>query len=119
MARLRAIHIDAVNLRVREITIGGLEDMQKAVGGYIEVACHLPNGDCVFVDEEGLLKEPEDFFTIKGGHQPFAGSGLVLGGTDEDGNSLPVKSTLREIDDAVQFLSIADVAALFRDPSAS
>ncbi len=48
------------------------------------------------MNEEGLFNGSEHFFDI-GAHQPFAGNGFIIGGTDSEGNSLPAKSTLLEI----------------------
>jgi hypothetical protein len=39
-----------------ELAGGGLEALQKAVGGYIEYV-RLPNGAALVVNEEGLLQE--------------------------------------------------------------
>jgi len=78
---MKAIKIDAENRKVEEIEINGLSDMQKAVGGFIQVGHWFDNSnDVIFVDEEGLLKDPENFFTIRGkDSQILAGNGLVLG----------------------------------------
>ena len=70
---------------------GMLAFMQKAVGGYIERATELKNGDSIFVNEEGLLENPRFFFEVEGGHQPFAGNGVVVGGEDEDPQPRPVR----------------------------
>ena len=46
-------------------------------------SCEIGNGDIIYVDDEGLLKPLDWFFAVKGGHQPFAGCGLVLGSNAE------------------------------------
>lgn len=43
--------------------------------------------DVVYVDDEGLLKDPVYFFTVEGYGQPLAGKGLVLG-TDGEGETV-------------------------------
>ena len=44
-------------------------------------------GDVVYVDDEGLLKGPTDFFLIEGYPQPLAGKGVVVG-TDDEGDDV-------------------------------
>ncbi len=102
MPKRKAIFINA-RLRVAmEMQIDGLADMQALVGGRIERATTLPNGDDVYVNEEGLLGRPEFFFDI-GAHQPFAGSAIVV---REQGE---LRSTLNYINKQVKFMSITDV----------
>jgi hypothetical protein len=66
---------------------------------------HIDDGDVIYVDDEGLLKPLDWFFAIKGGHQPFAGCGLVLG-SDEDGESVSAKIALHELKRRILHLRI-------------
>jgi hypothetical protein len=86
---MRAIKIDAHNRKITEIDIDGLDDMQKAVGGLIEPAFYYPDGSCCMVNEEGLLNGIDMFFQSKYGEHPFAGDGLIVGATDDEGETLP------------------------------
>ena len=64
------------------------------------------NQDTLFVDDEGLLrKENHGFeFTYDNGHtQPLMGKALVLG-TDAEGESVAVKSTLEEVASKVNWI---------------
>ena len=73
---------------------GNLDTMYKAIGCYmVEVAYFNGANDGVFVDEEGMLKLPTEFFFIKGCHQPLAGRGVVLG-CDEEGNTIAPTVTM-------------------------
>lgn len=45
----------------------------------MELCAHQPNGDVIYVDEEGLFKEGLRSFQVLGVHQPFFGRGLILG----------------------------------------
>jgi hypothetical protein len=102
---MKAILIDAEGRGVREVEIDGtLEDTYKVMGvQMIEVATYLPNGDCIYVDEEGLINgEVLGWFEVYGAHQPFAGNGLVVG-TDHQGETVGCKSTLDEITKLVSF----------------
>lgn len=44
---------------------------------------HLDDENMIFIDDEGLLKNPRYFFNIAGYPQPLAGKGLVLGSNPE------------------------------------
>lgn len=63
------------------------------------------NDDAIFVDDEGLLKPLDWFFAVKGGHQPFAGCGLVLG-NDEEGESVSARIALHELKRRILHLRI-------------
>jgi hypothetical protein len=58
-------------------------------------------GETLYVDDEGLLKNPERGFLL-GNSQPLAGKGVMLG-SDEDGNSIATKIPLEDIKDRVLF----------------
>ena len=72
--------------------------------GYIEVALVLDEEDTLFVNEEGLFVDPQYFFEIKGGHQPFAGNGVIAGADLRTGESVDAKSSLAYIKSIVRFL---------------
>ena len=59
----------------------------------------------VFVDDEGLLKNPQHFFILKGYGQPLAGNGLVLGDVDEEGETLAAPDDL-DLSSVVTFLNL-------------
>ena len=70
-----------------------LDNLQKEVGGYIEVVHprYLPEGLCMVVDDEGLLKgSPVNniasilYGTLEHG-QPIAGNAVILGEGFVDG----------------------------------
>jgi hypothetical protein len=120
---MRAIKIDVARRELVEIEIPGpdrdqaqLTALQKVVGGYIELAVSFPNGDVIFVDEEGQLKHKQPapgWFTVNRQppwHSrigdplgPFAGHGVVTG-SDADGNTVAAKISLQDLADLVGFL---------------
>ena len=65
----------------------------------------IGNGDVIYVDDEGLLKPLDWFFAVKGGHQPFAGCGLVLGSND-DGETVSARIALQELKRRILHLRI-------------
>lgn len=86
---------------------------KEVIGGWLERAAVFLNGDSLWVDEEGLLKEPRHFFLIPGYAQPFAGIGVLSGreeNNDEDDDSsttADVKTTIAELRGLVTFLDRA------------
>ncbi len=78
--------IDPQHLLVYKQVAFALEHLQAIVGGRIERAMTLENGDEVYVNEEGLMSNgPIYFCNIKGAHQPFAGTAFIIGPVDDDG----------------------------------
>lgn len=77
---MKALLIDTKSLTVGEVDYTGLADMQRLIGGYIEAAYEWDNGDVLYVDEEGLLKDDQRFFRITVRRdQALAGNGLLVG----------------------------------------
>lgn len=114
MATVRALFIDSKKREVRTGYVDGLDGMQKAVCGYIERAYTLENGDDVFVNEEGLLGIPEDFFYIEGAHQPFAGNAVIVGASDEEGDCTDARTQTPELKAQVTFMNTMEVLAFLR-----
>jgi hypothetical protein len=111
---VRALFINSITKTIEEVEINGLEDLQRLVGGYIAVGTTLVKDtieNTVFVDDEGLLKDPNNYFYIKGSHQPFAGNGVLIG-TNDEGDSIDTNFILNDITNLVQFLSTSDVVDL-------
>lgn len=48
----------------------------------------------IFVDDEGLLNNPQNFFMLEGWAHPLAGNALVLGDVDEEGETLAAPDDL-------------------------
>jgi len=100
---MKAILIDALNCRVKEIQIkGDLQSYYQAIGcDLVQVGYYLDKeGDVILVDEEGLLKYNEHFFSYRG--QIFSGNGLIIG-TDAEGESA---SCLTELSDIIKDIEI-------------
>lgn len=56
----------------------------------------IDTGDTIYVDDEGLLKDPEFFFVWRDYPQPLAGRALILG-SDDEGETQSAKITLDEV----------------------
>jgi Domain of unknown function (DUF3846) len=82
--KMRAIWINADKREITTIEYDGLADLQRMVGGFIEVAWHNRHGDVMYVDEEGKLKNYSSCFIVHGVHDVLFGNGVVVGKeTDE------------------------------------
>tara|TARA_R110000803_G_scaffold68080_4_gene129824 strand:- start:234 stop:605 length:372 start_codon:yes stop_codon:yes gene_type:complete len=59
---------------------------------YFDVV-RLENGDCIFVDDEGMLREGvQPSFLLGGYEQPLIGNGLVIGSSMDGSSQSPVIS---------------------------
>jgi len=67
----------------------------------------------VYVDDEGLYKEPQHFFMIEGYPSPLCGKGLLLGPVNYDTGETPESDlTLEQVQALVSFKTIDEVIAL-------
>jgi hypothetical protein len=107
----KAIKIDAVNRTVTEVEINDWQDIAPAIGADLFTCVDLGGGETLYVDDEGLLKNPEHFMMIGGYPEPIAGSGLILG-TDEMGESKDTELTVELVRDGVHFISRAEARFL-------
>lgn len=119
---MRAIKIDATNRTITEVeTDGKLESIYALIGcSIIEAGGRFTNGDCLFVDEEGLLGLDEEAglmgvhgFAVRYNGEvmehPFqeflAGNGLIVG-EGSDGESAGASSALEQIAALVRFHTV-------------
>lgn len=104
---MKAIKIDTKKREVYEVDIQGRDI--KTIHKELECDCFtqvgqaLDNGDTLLVDDEGLLKDVWGLFIIGQYPQPLAGHGLLIG-VDDEGETVPVKSTVEQIRKLVQFV---------------
>jgi len=86
--------------------------LSNPLGPKVDCFCigmNWPNGDALYVDDEGLLKPGMRLFEIgRIDGQPLAGNGLILG-SDAEGNSIDAKSLLVEIETSVSFTNLVTV----------
>jgi len=109
---MKAYHIDSVKRTITQVEYNGLGDLHKLLDGHIEVAYLWSNGDCLYVDEEGLLKPNEHFFAIPTlrSDQAFAGSGVIVGREINDtANTAPPTITAAELLGLVEFMDRREV----------
>jgi hypothetical protein len=107
---MKAMLIDSAAREIREVEYSTTADLQRFVGGWIEaVYLGLPNGDVLYVDEEGMFKPQTSFFMIHGHAAPIAGNGVIVGPEvhDRDGEYVrtdPPGCSPRSLAQFVRFL---------------
>lgn len=117
MSKITVILIDPFACEVKHIEInkGELRDYYAALSHEtMEVdtfTCAYPGTlkgrDTLYVDDEGLMKNPERLFAMAGAHQPFAGKGLIVG-TDAEGNSIDAETDIVMVRLSTMFLAYND-----------
>jgi len=107
---MKAIKIDVRKKEIYYIEIDG--DMVDNIVNHLECDVFtlvypntLKKGDTLYVDDEGLLKEPIGAFSIKGCDQVLSGNGLILG-TDEEGAAQDVVISIDDLKQLVSFESV-------------
>lgn len=118
---MKAILIDAAKREIREVEYQPIAiatdvlTLQQHIGGFIEAAYRWDNCDVLYVDEEGLLKQPQHFFSITvRPDQPLAGNGIVVGIEVEDQSATgfhtePPSITVEELRAIVTFDDLGGV----------
>lgn len=114
---MRAILIDAKNKTVTEIDVDDTNTLKHWYElidcDLVEVAHYMSEKNHILVDEEGLFKSPNEFFTYSGAHQPFAGNGLIVGVDSNTGESVDCDITLEEATENVMFFTEAALNAYY------
>ncbi len=106
---MRGILINSSERTVSEIEYdGNWRTIGPTIGcDLFTVVSGLPEGDDLFVDDEGLLRanEKTTFFRLPWYPTPLAGSGLILGFDSETGDTVEAKSSLEDYKSRVSFMS--------------
>ena len=123
------IKVHIINPRAQTITTSEIANVFPAakdiIGGWLTVAFVFPNGDTLYVDDEGLLKDPRSFFKLPDemSRQPFAGIGVLTGpeteteahGLEEPGIiTLDVQTSAEELTPLISWLDRDGFAAWAR-----
>jgi len=100
---MKAILIDVINKEVREVEHDDtLESIYKHVDcGTFDVV-RIDNLNSIYIDDEGLFIEDQQFFNyvIDLRVANLAGNGLILG-VDDEGNTIEPTLTLEEVKSSV------------------
>jgi hypothetical protein len=112
---MKAYLIDAAQREIRPIDYADGSYFRQYLPGGICIAWVYPNGDVLYVDDEGLLKPATCAFHIKArpDGQPMMSNG-ILTGRDTDTLTLPPEFTLAEIEVQIEWLTVEQALAWFR-----
>lgn len=107
MRMVRGILIDPENKTITEVQhdADNYKDIYKLIDADCFDAVHLAKGDAIFVDDNGLYREPQHFFKWEGYHQPLAGKGLILG-SDSEGETRSAKVSLATAKNLVSWVNV-------------
>lgn len=91
-------------------TTGGIDEIYSFLKCELFTVVNLDDRNCVFLDDEGLFvpKEEQEYWSISGANQPYAGRGLILG-TDADGDTAGASIPLEKIKSMVTFLDKEEI----------
>ena len=108
---MKAILIDATKQTITEVQYDGdIDTIYKLCGYDCFTCCDIGHGDAIYVDDEGLFKQPHSFFLHGDYPQPLAGNGLILG-CDQWGESIAPTTTLTEVRAKVSFMDVSTAMA--------
>ena len=108
---MRAILINPETKTITEVEYtGDYKNIYEHIGADCFTAIsidHYENEDreTIFVDDEGLYRNPQNFFMWSGYDQPLAGKGLILG-TDAGGESVATSYGIEYVKAMVSFPDI-------------
>lgn len=111
---MKAILIDPVEQTIEMVDrdFADFREIQRTIECSAFTTAGYIGTDCVYCDDEGLLK-PNLMFTLMDHYpQPLAGKIVILG-TDDEGDSTDVSLTEDEIALQVKFLTIFDVKRMY------
>ena len=104
----KALKINVETKTIESIEIGDWTEIAPAIGNGCQLFCvpvEFENRDAIYSDDESLLRYDD----IKGGFimenwvHPLVGNAIVIG-TDEEGESDDVKTTIEELKKQIVFV---------------
>ena len=116
---MKAIKIDVTNQTISQITIGkDYKEIYTQIGNNCDLFCcpfEFENGDCLYADDEALLKEVEGCFAFPNWNYPIVGNAIILGTDyDNDGESTDAKSEISQLQETIIWGNKA-VAEMYQD----
>lgn len=106
----KAFKINVENRKIEEITISSFTDISKEIGngcGLITAPIIFDNEDTIYVDDEGMFNDYGGGFMMEDWAYPLVGNGVLLG-SNEEGDSVDVKTTKEELEKMIKWVSLED-----------
>jgi len=107
---MKALKINSGTQKIEEVTIKSWKDIAPEIGNGCEIftaPIELENMDTLYADDEGLYNSFEGGFMMEDWSYPIVGNGLLVG-TNEEGESVNVKTTKEELEKMIIWVSKAD-----------
>jgi hypothetical protein len=95
----KAIKIDVLKRELSYVYLDDYKDIYREIGNGCELFCvpiEFENADCIFCDDESLLKDVYGGFMMEGWSYPLC-SNAIIQGTDEEGDSIDCLTTIEEL----------------------
>jgi hypothetical protein len=113
---MKAILVDAVEKTVSEVDYDNtLDHAYRLLRCDIVDVVRVSDGNVMFIDDEGLLTAESDdspFILFRSGWT-FAGSGLIVGDADDDGETTPCTVDADDVRDGVVFATRKELREQF------
>lgn len=94
---MKAILIDPVAQTVTETNVKDWKDISPALNCRVFDIVQVAPNVSIYVDDEGLFVQGQQFFLHRAYPQPLAGHGLVLGFDDQTGDSTDCPITVDQV----------------------
>lgn len=110
----KAYLINSKKRKIEDIEIGDYRDIQRHIGcDCFTTGGSTPQGDTVYVDDEGLLNGTDEFFFHPEIYpHPLAGNAVVIGFNPNTGEDENVGCDKSFIEHGVKFFSRVEVALM-------
>lgn len=111
---INVILIDPLFGTIMQATINDdLKSLQHAVGDHHIELVYINDDNIMYVDEEGLFRENQDFFLLKAFDRkiPLAGKAVILGNDMENGESISTKMTPLDAAKIIEFKTLYEIRA--------
>lgn len=103
---MKGLLIDVHNRTVTEVEYSDLDSIYTLVKCELITTGGEYRGHTVYVDDEGLLKDPKEFFQWPGYPDWLAGNGLLVGPVDAEGETTDITLDPREMKALINFRHI-------------
>jgi len=102
---MKAFLIDPYEGSIEQVDYSGdYEDIYRLIDCQLFDCVRINrNGDTIYIDDEGLYRDNQEFFMVEGYHSPLCGKALVLG-TDKNGDSEAPKISLTKLKKMITFI---------------
>ena len=97
---MKAILINAILQTITEIEINDWSEISPAIGCDLFTCVRIDNVNTLYVDDEGLLRETNHFFSYN--DTKLAGNGLILG-NNAGGESVDTILNVEDVKGRVEF----------------